>query len=107
MPMKLVEWPHKLTPVVKDAEVVLGPDGKGYCRIDVDVDAETLMLLNEVEAHARHRQVQIRMTDGSRCIRGEMNTLIGLGNASNPAKSSKVRISFHNVTTAECSDDTG
>ena len=105
MALPPVEWPKTLTPLIQDIAVAPGPDGKGCCRIDVDVDAETLRLLNEFEAHARHRQVQIPLSDGSSCIRGEMNTLIGLGKASDPTKASRVRISFHDVSTGTCSED--
>jgi hypothetical protein len=34
-----------------------------------------------------------------------MNTLVGLGSASDPTKISKVRISFYNLKTDDCSDD--
>ena len=34
-----------------------------------------------------------------------MNTLVVLGMASDPTKASKVRISFHNVSTGDCVDD--
>ncbi len=100
-----VAWPTTLTPLIQDIAVTPGPDGKGCCRIDVDVDPKTLFLLNEFEARARHRQVQIPLADGSGCVRGEMNTLVGLGRASDPTKTSKVRISFHNVSTGDCSDE--
>ena len=105
MALPPVAWPTTLTPLIQDMAVAPGSDGKGCCRIDVDVDPKTLFLLNEFEARARHRQVQIPLADGSGCVRGEMNTLVGLGRASDPAKVSKVRISFHNVSTGDCSDD--
>ncbi len=105
MALPPVAWPTTLTPLIQDMAVTPGSDGKGCCRIDVDVGAETLRLLNEFEARARHRQVQIPLADGSGCVRGEMNTLVGLGRASDPTKASKVRISFHNVSTGECADD--
>lgn len=100
-----VDWPSKLAPFVQGIEVVSGQDGKSYCRIDVDVDPDTLFLLNDLEARARHRQVQIPLADGSGCLRGEMNTIVGLGRASDPAKASRVRISLYNVSTGDCSDD--
>ena len=105
MALPPVEWPKALTSLIKDIAAIPGLDGKGYCRIDVDVAVETLLLLNEFEARARHRQVQISLADGSGCVRGEMNTLVGLGSASDPTKVSRVRISFHNVSTGECADD--
>ena len=99
MALPPVAWSTTLTPLIQDMAVTPGSDGKGCCRIDVDVGAETLRLLNEFEARARHRQVQIPLADGSGCVRGEMNTLVGLGRASDPSKVSKVMISFHNVST--------
>ena len=104
MTLPPVEWPSALSPLIQGITVIPAHDGKACCRIDVDVDAETLLLLNELEARARHRQVQIPLPDGSGCLRGEMNTLIGLGSASDPTKVSKVRISFHDVSTDECQD---
>jgi hypothetical protein len=99
-----VEWPPALDPLIQGITVALGHN-KGCCRIDVDVDAQTLLLRNLFEAHARHRQVQILLADGSGCIRGEMNTLVGLGRASDPTKISNVRISFNKISTGDCSDD--
>ena len=100
-----VEWPPALNPLIQGITVVPGHNNKGCCRIDVEVDAQTLLLLNLFEAHARHRQVQIPLPDGSGCIQGEMNTLVGLGGASDPTKVSKVRISFNKISTGNCSDD--
>jgi hypothetical protein len=106
MPLSAIDWPAKLAPLVEGVQTIPGHDGKSCCRVDVDVDAETLFLLNEFEAHARHRQVRIWLADGSGCLRGAMNTIIGLGSASDPARHiSKVRISFHDVTADDCSDD--
>jgi hypothetical protein len=105
MPLPPVDWPVRLKHLISGLQIISDHTEKKYCRMDIEVDAETLRLLNEFEAHARHRQVQIPLTDGSGCIRGEMNTLIGLGKASDPAKSSRVRISLHDVSTGECSDE--
>ena len=106
MPMSAVEWPERLRAFVQDLEVMPGQDGKGCCRIDVDVDADSLFLLNDLEARARHRKVQIPLGDGLGCLRGEMNTIIGLGSPAHPAGHiGRVRISFHNVSTEDCSDD--
>src|SRR3712207_4530644 len=104
MLLPAVDWPVRLKHLVDDLQIISGREGKGCCRIDVDVDTDTLRLLNEFEAHARHRQVQIPLSDGSGCIRVEMNTLIGLGKASDPTKASRVRISFHDVSTGTCSE---
>jgi hypothetical protein len=100
-----VEWPPALNPLIQGIAVVSEDKTKRCCSIDVDVDAQTLLLLNLFEAHARHRQVQIPLAGGAGCLRGEMNTLVGLGSASDPTKISKVRISFYNLKTDDCSDD--
>ena len=105
MSLPAADWPVRLKHLVDGLQIISDREGKDCCRVDVDVDAETLRLLNEFEAHARHRQVQIPVADGSECIRGEMNTLIGLGKTSDPAKTSRVRISLHDVSTGECSDE--
>ena len=68
MALPPVAWPEVLTPLIQDMAVTPGSDGKGCCRIDVDVGADTLRLLNEFEARARHRQVQIPLADGSGCV---------------------------------------
>lgn len=106
MSLPAVEWPARLKHLVEGVQITPGVQGQGCCRIDTDVDEETLRLLNELEAHARHRQVQIPLSDGSGCLRGEMNTLIGLGRASAPGKLTRVRISLHDVLASGCSDDT-
>ncbi len=100
-----IEWPPALNALIQGITVVPGHNNKRCCRIDVEVDAQTLLLLNLFEAHARHRLVQIPLPDGSGCIQGEMNTLVGLGGASDPTKVSKVRISFNKISTGDCSDD--
>ncbi len=101
-----VEWPRELQHLVEDLTIAKGQDGSDCSRIDVDVDAITLFSLNELEARARHRKVQIRVPDGSSCFTGEMNTIIGLGSPADPTHHvSRVRISFHDVTDATCSDD--
>ena len=106
MPLPAIDWPAKLGRLVEGIRLIPGHEGKNCCRIDVDVDADTLFLLNEFEAHARHRQVRIWLPEGSGCLRGAMNTIIGLGGASDPSRHiSKVRISFHDVSAGDCSDD--
>ncbi len=106
MALSAVGWPEKLNHLVEDVSIIPGHDGKGCCRLDVDVDADTLFRLNEFEARARHRQVQIRLPGSSGCIRGEMNTIIGLGSPSDPRRHiGKVRVSFHDVVQDRCADD--
>ena len=64
MPLSAIDWPETLMPLVHQITVIPASNGKGCCRWDVDVDAETLTLLNHFEAHARHRQVRIWMREG-------------------------------------------
>jgi hypothetical protein len=100
-----VEWPRKLQPLVADMPLLEGQNGRYWSRIDVDVDAETLFILNELEARARHRKVEIPLPVGSGCLTGEMNTIIGLGSPNKPAGHvGRVRISFHNVEKGGCAD---
>ena len=101
-----VEWPHKLQHLVEDLPLSDGQNGSSYSRIDVDVDAETLFILNELEARARHRKVEIPLPDGSGCLTGEMNTVIGLGGPAEPSGHvARVRISFHDVEKGGCADE--
>ena len=94
----IVEWPTELQPLLQDMQIVTGPGSQRYGRIDIDVDRETLFLLNEFEARVRHRQVRIRPADSAECLVGEMNVLVGLGAAADPARHvGKVRISFHDL----------
>jgi hypothetical protein len=106
MPLSAIDWPENLKPVVHNITVIPAANGRGCCRLDVDVDAETLTLLNHFETHARHRQVRIWLPDGSGCLRGEMNTIIGLGSPSDSSRAvAKVRISLHDVDEDDCSDE--
>ena len=99
----IVEWPANLEQLVAGMPIATGADGKRYGRIDVNVDAETLLLLNEFEARARHRQVRLRPAGASDCVIGEMNTLVGLGASSDPERrGSHVRISFHDLKGDDC-----
>jgi hypothetical protein len=99
----IVEWPAGLDHVIADLRIATGADGKRYGRIDIDVDAETLLVLNEFEARARHRQVRLRLAGHADCVRGEMNTLVGLGASSEPgSRGSRVRISFHDLQGDDC-----
>lgn len=98
-----VEWPHKLQHLVDDLPLLECQNGKSCSRIDIDVDADTLFVLNELEARARHRKVEIPLPDGSGCLTGEMNTIIGLGAPADPSGHvARVRISFHNVEKGGC-----
>ena len=79
-------------------QIITGPDGQRYGRLDIDVDRETLFLLNEFEARVRHRRVRLRPAESARCFVGEMNVLVGLGAAADRAgHEGKVRISFHDL----------
>ncbi len=101
-----VEWPHKLQHLVEDLPLLEGHNGSSCSRIDVDVDAETLFILNELEARARHRKIEIPLPDGSGCLTGEMNTIIGLGGPAEPSGHvARVRISFHDVEKGSCADE--
>ena len=80
-----VDWPRELNHIMSEVQVTPVQDGKPYCRIDLDVDGETLLLLNEFEARARHRQVRLRLSGREACVVGEMNTLVGLGSAADGA----------------------
>jgi hypothetical protein len=101
-----VEWPHKLQRLVQDLPLLEGHNGRSCSRIDVDVDADTLFALNELEARARHRKIEIPLQDGSGCLTGEMNTIIGLGGPAEPSVHvARVRISFHDVEKGSCADE--
>ena len=101
----IVNWPTELHHLLEHAQITVGRDSKRFCRIDVDVDRETLLLLNEFEARVRQRQVRLRLAGSAECAVGEMNVLIGLGAASDPARHvGKVRISFHDIRDDDCVD---
>jgi hypothetical protein len=101
----IVEWPAKLNHLLDGVQIAAGQESKYFCRIDADVDRETLLLLNELEVHARHRQVRLRLAGSTTCLVGEMNALIGLGAASDPSRHiGKVRISFHDIQGDDCTD---
>jgi hypothetical protein len=94
----VVDWPTEFQALLQGMHIVTGPDGQRYGRLDIDVDRETLFLLNEFEARVRHRQVRLGPADGAECLVGEMNVLVGLGAAADPARHvAKVRISFHDL----------
>jgi hypothetical protein len=100
-----IDWPRELEHVLSEVQVAPVQDGKPHFRIDLDVDAETLLMLNEFEARARHRQVRLRLAGESTCVVGEMNTLVGLGSASDPSRHvGRVRLSFHDLESDDCVD---
>ena len=84
----IVEWPANLRHLVEGAQIATDSNDRLYCRIDFDVDRDTLLLLNLFQGHA----------GSDKCIVGEMNLLIGLGAASDPIRHiGKVRLSFHDL----------
>ena len=94
----IVDWPTELQPLLQDMRIVTGLNGQRYGRLDIDVDRETLFLLNEFEARVRHRQVRLSLGGSAESLVGEMNVLVGLGAAADPARHvGKVRISFHDL----------
>jgi hypothetical protein len=103
--MSVVEWPLALAALLQEAEITTGSDGKLVCRIDVDVDAETLRTIHEFEAHLRRRSVQLRLAEGAECMTGEMNPSFSIGAPSDRERSIvKVRLSFHDLQSGECVD---
>jgi hypothetical protein len=101
----IVEWPAEFCYLLKGAEVAVGHEGKRYCRIDADVDSETLLHIHEFESRVRHRQVRLRPEGDGECVVGEMNPLIGLGAPADPTRHiGKVRISFHDLQGDDCVD---
>jgi hypothetical protein len=95
----IVEWPAEFHHLLQGMQIATGTDGQRYDRIDIDVDRETLFLINDFEARVRHRQVRLRLADNVEEYRvGEMNPLVGLGAADDPTQHiGKVSISFHDV----------
>jgi hypothetical protein len=101
----IVEWSPEFQYLLQDLRIAASADGRRSGHIDVDVDSETLFLLNEFEARVRHRQVRLRLPGTSECLVGEMNVLVGLGAADDPTQHiSKVRISFHDIQDDSCVD---
>ena len=105
MALPALDWPDNLASLVGEIRLIPGREGKNCCRLDVEVDPETITLLNQFEAQARHRQVRIWLPGNSGCLRGSMNTIIGLGASRGPAEAARVRISFYNVSADDFSDD--
>ena len=101
----IVEWPADLYPLLQDLQITPHAEGWRCGRADIDVDAETLFLLNDFEARVRHRRVRLRLATDTECLVGEMNVLVGLGEAFDPARHiGKVRISFHDIQDDSCVD---
>jgi hypothetical protein len=101
----IVEWPIEFQHLLQDLRIVADSDGRRNGCVDIDVNSETLCLLNEFEARVRHRQVRLRLAGPSECLVGEMNVLVGLGAADDPIRhSGKVRISFHDIQDDGCVD---
>jgi hypothetical protein len=99
----IVEWPSEFSSLLDGAQIPVSTSGKRYCRIDVDVDAETLLLLNYFEGRCRQRQVRFELEGSTECLVAEMNTLVGLGAAADPTRHvGKVRISFHDIRDDTC-----
>ena len=108
MPLRhapVVEWPAALAPLLQEAQIISSSDGKRVCRIDVDVDAQTLLALHEFEAHLRRRLVQLRLAEGAGCMTGEMNPTFSLGAPSDRSRHmAKMRLSFYDLQDGECVD---
>jgi hypothetical protein len=108
MPLRhapVVEWPTAFAPLLQEAQITSCRDGKRVCRIDVDMDAQTLLALHEFEAHLRRRQVQLRLAGGAECMTGEMNTSFSLGAPSDESRHLvKMRLSFFDLQDSECID---
>lgn len=101
----IVEWPTGLYPLLQDLQITTPAEGQRYGHIDIDVDSETLFLLNDFEARVRHRQVRLRLANSTVCLVGEMNVLVGLGESADPTRHiGKVRVSFHDIQDDSCVD---
>src|SRR4051812_36356750 len=101
----IVEWPPELSHLLEGIQIATDQDGKRYGCIDIDVDRETLFLLNDFEARVRYRQVRLRPAGPDDGLVGEMNVLVGLGAATDPTRhTGRVRISFHDLLDDSCID---
>jgi hypothetical protein len=103
----IIEWPSQLSYLLEGAQITSAPDGRRFCRIDVDIaDPKLLFLLNDFEAHSRQNKVRLRLAGSDECIVGEMNPLLGMGAASDPTRGiGRVRISFHDMRADNCVDE--
>ncbi|WP_262273637.1 MULTISPECIES: hypothetical protein [Microvirga] len=100
----IVEWPNEFRHLLTDIQIATCEEGRRTGHVDIDIDPETLFLLNDFEARVRHRRVRLRSDDGG-CLVGEMNTLVGLGAAADPRHhASRIRISFHDLLDDDCVD---
>jgi len=108
MPLRhspVVEWPTALAPLLQEAQITSCHNGRRVCRIDVDVDAQTLLALHEFEAHLRRRQVQLRLPGSAECVTCEMNTSFSLGAPADRSRHLvKMRLSFYDLQDGECVD---
>ena len=108
MPLRhapVVEWPAVLAPLLQGAQIISSSDGKRVCRIDADVDAQTLLVLHEFEAHLRRRPVQLRLAGSAECTTGEMNPTFSVGAPSDRSRYvAKMRVSFYDLQDGECVD---
>jgi hypothetical protein len=101
----VVEWPAALAPLLQGAQITSSSDGKRVCRIDVDVDAQTLLTLHEFDAHLRRRLVQLRLPADAECMTGEMDASFSLGAPSDRSRCiAKMRLSFYDLQDGECVD---
>jgi len=109
MPLRqtlVIDWPTKLDHLLDEAQITTGSQGGRCCRIDADVNAETLLAIHEFEAHARRRRVQLRLAPRGECMTGEMNPCFSLGAAPDETRHiARVRISFHHLQDGECIDE--
>jgi hypothetical protein len=94
----IVDWPTELHHLLMGLEMATAGDGKRCGQVEIDIDPETLVLLNEFEARMRHRHVRFQTADKAACLIGEMNVLVGLGPAADPVHhAGRIRISFHDL----------
>ena len=101
----IVEWPTECRHLLQGLQITTGPDGTRYGHLDLDVDSDTLFVLNDFEARVRHRQVRLRLADDAACLVGEMNVLVGLGAAADATRHiGRIRISFHDIQDDGCVD---
>jgi hypothetical protein len=108
MPLRhapVVGWPTALASLLQGAQIASGSDGKRVCRIDVDVDAQTLLTLHEFESHLRRRLVQLSFPESAECMKGEMDSTFSLGAPADRCRHiAKVRLSFYDLQDGECVD---
>jgi hypothetical protein len=59
----IVELAAEFRHLLQSVENAIGADDNCHGRIDIDVDSETLFLINKFEARVRHRQMPLRLAD--------------------------------------------